>query len=211
MRIVAGKYKRRNLETPTGTDVTRPTSDRARESLFNILNPLLPDAHVLDLFSGSGALGLEALSRGANHVVFVESHPDAFRCLKKNLEAIKVPTSDFSAFLCSVQDFLNPKFRKTLAKWNEEKFAASMNLVLADPPYALSWYDHSMENLESSGLCAPECLSVIEMSSRSPASIQKIPHWSLVDERTYGAARLEFWQRTETEFTHDKATAIQGP
>jgi 16S rRNA (guanine(966)-N(2))-methyltransferase RsmD len=210
MRIVAGKYKRRSLVTLPGTDITRPTSDRARESLFNILMPHLPGACVLDLFAGSGALGIEALSRGAQHVIFVEAHPEAFRCLKKNLETLKVPSSNHSAFLCSVQDFLNPKFRRTLTKWNEEEFAASMNLVIADPPYALSWYDHSMEDLESSGLCTGECLTVIEMSSRSPASIQKIPHWNRTDERTYGAARLEFWQRTDTEFAHDEVAAPQS-
>jgi 16S rRNA (guanine966-N2)-methyltransferase len=211
VRIVAGKYKRRSLVTLPGTDITRPTSDRARESLFNILAPILPGARILDLFAGSGALGIEALSRGAQHVVFVEAHREAFHCLKKNLDTLKIPSSDYSLFLCSVQDFLNQKFRKTLARWNEEEFAASMNLVIADPPYALSWYDHSMENLEGSGLCTDECLTVIEMSSRSPASIQKIPHWNRVDERTYGAARLEFWQRTDTEFNHDEVSAPQSP
>ena len=204
MRIVAGKYKRRALLTPEGVDITRPTSDRARESLFKILTPRVLDACILDLFAGSGALGIEALSRGARRVVFVECHPEALRCLSQNLLALKIPSENYFVARCKVEEFLDAGFRKSLKGWKEEEFAVSADLVFADPPYALSWYDRCVRNLEGSRLCTSDCLLVVEMSSRKPAFVQGTPHWNLVDERIYGAGRLEFWQRSATELLDEK-------
>ncbi len=82
--VIAGKYKRRALKVPPGTDV-RPTPSRVREALFSILGPLNEVRHCLDLFAGSGALGIEALSRGAAHVTFVEKNKAPLTCLKMNL------------------------------------------------------------------------------------------------------------------------------
>jgi 16S rRNA (guanine966-N2)-methyltransferase len=203
VRVVAGKYKRMPLIAPAGKDITRPTSDRARESLFNILSPNIVESCVLDLFAGSGALGIEALSRGAKHAIFVEANSEALACLKQNLNKLKIPTSHYSVFHCSVENFLRPQFRQTMPGWRNAEFAASRDLVFADPPYAHSWYDHSVEDLENSGLCAGKCLTVVEMSSRNPVATPLIPPWNLVDKRTYGAACLVFYQRTETESSHE--------
>src|SRR5881392_796168 len=87
MRVIAGEYGGRRLQTPAGLD-TRPTSDRVREALFSILGERVADARVLDLFAGSGALGLEALSRGAAEATFVDSAPAAIRALRENLAAL---------------------------------------------------------------------------------------------------------------------------
>lgn len=206
MRIVAGKYKRQNLIAPNGTDITRPTSDRARESLFNILMPHTHGARALDLFAGSGALGLECLSRGAQLVVFVESHPEALRCLKKNLETLRVPPQNYFIANCAVESFLNSAVRRSIPGWREADFAASMDLIFADPPYALTWYNEAMNHLESSGLCAQECLAVVEMSSRQPSAIAQTPPWELFDHRVYGAARLEFWRRNHREISHEHSS-----
>lgn len=89
MRVIAGKARRLQLKTPEGFD-TRPTSDKHKETLFNILNPYLADADFLDLFAGSGAIGIEALSRGAKYAAFVENDRAALECIKNNLRNTKL-------------------------------------------------------------------------------------------------------------------------
>jgi 16S rRNA (guanine(966)-N(2))-methyltransferase RsmD len=199
VRVVAGKYKRRPLATPAGTDVTRPTSDRAKESLFNILQGELKGACVLDLFSGSGALGIEALSRGAGRVLFVENHPEALFCLRSNLSQLGISSCQARIIQADVSVFLRPEGRKSLPGWREEEFAASADLIIADPPYASPWYDQAVESIEESGLCGSEALLVLEMSSKRPPGVDSVSRWNRVDERTYGAARIEFWKRDSRE------------
>jgi len=89
MRVIAGKARRLQLKTPDGFD-TRPTTDRTKETLFNILNPYLTDCDFLDIFAGSGAIGIEALSRGAKYVAFIEDNKAAVDCIKSNLLATKL-------------------------------------------------------------------------------------------------------------------------
>ncbi|MCA2959390.1 MAG: 16S rRNA (guanine(966)-N(2))-methyltransferase RsmD [Silvanigrellales bacterium] len=195
MRIIAGKHKRRQLVTVPGTDVTRPTSDRVRESLFNIIASETPGAIVMDLFAGSGALGVEALSRGAKHVAFVEKNPTALSCIRKNLTTlgengtnIRIVAADVVAFLKNPSaTFADPDGR--------DVFAASTDIIFADPPYDSAWYDEALSLLESSGLCHAETLAVIEMAhDRELAANDTVP-WEREGERTYGKTRLEFWRR----------------
>lgn len=89
MRVIAGKARRLSLKTVPGME-TRPTTDRIKETLFNILQPYIPDCTFLDLFSGSGAIGIEALSRGAEHATFVEKNPRACACIRENLAFTKL-------------------------------------------------------------------------------------------------------------------------
>lgn len=122
LRIIAGEFKGRRLQTPTGRAV-RPTSDRVRESWFSILQQSIPDARVVDLFAGSGALGFEALSRGAVAVDFVETHRDSLTALKANIEALKVEE------------------RVTIHRIDALRFAERLppnayDVAFADPPYA---------------------------------------------------------------------------
>jgi len=122
LRIIAGEFKGRRLRTPTGRAV-RPTSDRVRESWFSILQQSIPDARVVDLFAGSGALGFEALSRGAVAVDFVETHRDSLTALKANIEALKVEE------------------RVTIHRIDALRFAERLppnayDVAFADPPYA---------------------------------------------------------------------------
>ena len=122
LRIIAGEFKGRRLKTPT-TDKVRPTSDRVREAWFSILQQSIPDARVLDLFAGSGALGFEALSRGAVSVDFVETHRASLTALKANTEALKVED------------------RVTIHRSDALRFAerlqpAQYDVAFADPPYA---------------------------------------------------------------------------
>ncbi len=124
MRIIAGSFRSRVLQAPAGL-TTRPTSDRLRETLFNVLAPRIEGAHFLDLYAGSGGVGIEALSRGARAVTFVERDPAALKILHGNLEKLGV-REGFSIQAGSVGDFL----RRASAK-EEQQF----DLVFLDPPY----------------------------------------------------------------------------
>ena len=171
MRIVAGRYRGRGLRAPAGPD-TRPTADRVREALFSILGPL-DGLDVLDLYAGSGALGIEALSRGAASATFVESAPAAVAAVRANLEAIgadgaEVVASDALAWLGSAAP------------------EAAFDLVLCDPPYdAAAGLAQPLSDLLPR-VARSRALIVTESAKRTPLALN-LP---LVDERTYGDTRI---------------------
>jgi 16S rRNA (guanine966-N2)-methyltransferase len=158
MRIIAGIARGRRLATPKGT-ATRPTSDRAREGLFATVTAIrgpLPGARVLDLFAGSGAIGLEALSRGAVRVVFVESDARAAQVIRANLAAVALPGGEL---VCDrVQRFLD----------RGPDTEAAFDLVVADPPYAASPAEVTgmLTALASGGWLAPGGLVAVERATR---------------------------------------------
>jgi 16S rRNA (guanine966-N2)-methyltransferase len=128
LRIIAGEFKGRRLKAPAGRTV-RPTGDRVKEAWFSILQQSLPDARVLDLFAGSGALGFEALSRGAVSVDFVETHSASLKVLKENAQVLKVED------------------RVTIHRMDAVRFAerlqpAQYDVAFADPPYATDAAEH---------------------------------------------------------------------
>jgi 16S rRNA (guanine(966)-N(2))-methyltransferase RsmD len=124
MRIIAGIYRSRALEAPSGL-ATRPTSDRLRETLFNVLAPRIVGAVFLDLYTGSGAVGIEALSRGATQVTFVERAPAALKVLRANLERLGL-TAGFNINSGSVSSILRRPQTGTVG---------SFDVVFLDPPY----------------------------------------------------------------------------
>ncbi|MBX3234703.1 MAG: 16S rRNA (guanine(966)-N(2))-methyltransferase RsmD [Nitrospiraceae bacterium] len=125
MRIIAGVHRGRRLQGPTGQAI-RPTSDRVKEALFSILGQRTPDARVLDLYAGTGAIGIEALSRGATHVTFVEQDRQALRLLEANLRTCGME-SHAQVCTCRVEQF----FRRG-TQW-----AGPYDIVFCDPPYDL--------------------------------------------------------------------------
>ena len=167
MRIIAGTHRGRRIAAPRGHD-TRPTSDRVRENAFNLIGPV-DDADVLDLFAGSGAMGLEALSRGAAHATFVEQDRDACRVIGENLDrlGLKATVLPMDAVRAVEQE------RRTY------------DLVLCDPPYD---YDGGVLAPHLAKLLADAGLLVWETSSREPAPAAP----GLVERtsRKYGSARL---------------------
>jgi 16S rRNA (guanine966-N2)-methyltransferase len=145
MRIIAGLYKSRTLTAPVGL-ATRPTSDRLRETLFNVLAPRIDGAVFLDLYAGSGAVGLEALSRGAAHVVFVERAQAALKVLRGNLARLGI-ASGFEISATAVSAYL-----RTFSGGREKNARAAFNLVFLDPPYdATAEYDATLNALGAAG------------------------------------------------------------
>src|ERR1700739_2314043 len=128
MRIVAGKFRSRLLKSPKGMGL-RPTSDKLRETLFNVLGELVVDARFVDLFAGTGAVGIEELSRGAREAIFVEKHPPAVALIKKNLESLEIR----EGALVLKSDAL-----QALKQIVEAPMAARarINMLFLDPPYA---------------------------------------------------------------------------
>ena len=168
MRVIAGKYGGRRLQAPPG-DATRPTSDRVREALFSVLGARVDGARVLDLFAGSGALGIEALSRGAAEATFVDSAPAAIRAVRANLEALgaeaDVRRSDARRFLGAAS-----------------AAARQYDLVFLDPPYRLTGRLGGELTLALPAVLAPAAAVVAESDRRAPLELG-LP---ILDERRYG-------------------------
>jgi 16S rRNA (guanine966-N2)-methyltransferase len=185
MRVIAGKYKKRKLTTLDGIEITRPTSDRIKENIFNILQENLLDKHVLDLFAGSGALGIEALSRGAKKVCFVENNRGAIECIKTNIDNIKIEKNFYHLSQHEVSEALNP-----LKGLLQEKF----DLIFADPPYTSQWHLTALTEIENSGLCNDACLVIFEMPILNEISKESNQtNWERIDLRNYGKTKIEIW------------------
>jgi 16S rRNA (guanine966-N2)-methyltransferase len=163
MRVVAGEWRGRPLKAPPGA---RPTADRVKEALFSILGARVPQARVLDLFAGSGALGIEALSRGAAHATFVDDDARALATLRTNLpdeENARLVRRSATAFL-----------RDTPEQYD---------LVLLDPPYRLAPRLGPQLSALVSAVLAPDGLAVSESDRRDPLDLPDLP---IQDERRYG-------------------------
>ena len=174
MRVIAGTYGGRRLQAPAGTD-TRPTADRVREALFSILGARVEDTRVLDLFAGSGALGLEALSRGAGRATFVDSAPPALRALRANLATLgadaEVVRADALRWLRAASD-------------GERQYS----LVFLDPPYRRAAALGAELSSALPAVLAPGALVVSESDRRAPLELT-IP---IIDERRYGDTLIRF-------------------
>jgi 16S rRNA (guanine966-N2)-methyltransferase len=177
MRVIGGRSRGRRLAAKLPQTV-RPTSDRVRESIFDILGSLggVEDLEVVDLFCGSGALGLEALSRGAASATFVDADPEALAAVRHNLEAVGLAGE--SATLV----------RATLPGWLAAAPGRSFDLALCDPPYDFDdWADLLL------GLQAD--LAVMESSAAIPLSTG----WVVTKERRYGGTLITVVQRTNSD------------
>ncbi len=177
MRIIAGEFRSRRLRAPRGWD-TRPTSDRLRETLFNVLGNRVAGARFADLYAGSGANGLEALSRGAAEAVFVEQAPPALEALHSNVAALEVAARAQVAAL-------------PMARWLREAVAAArpFDLLFLDPPYAAgAEYAATLGALGDAGqkLLAPGALVIAEHRRPSRSGAGKQPESSAPGAR-YGA------------------------
>ncbi len=181
MRVIAGRCKGRRLSGPKGASV-RPTSDKVREAVFDILPRPFPYSRVLDLFAGTGAMGIEALSRGAAEAVFVDSNASAVRVIKANLEACGLLDTS-RVYRRDARDAL-----RTLEK-KGERFDA----IFIDPPYDTSLVAGTLEEIDNLGLLNPGGVVVAESSKRAPVA-PSLASMELADERKYGDTLVYFYR-----------------
>lgn len=187
MRIVGGRFRGRSLRAPAGRDV-RPTADRTREAVFNILAHGAPGvdfdgASVLDVFAGTGALGLEALSRGAGHVTFIDSDAGALRAIRRN-----------AATLGAWRQVALLKLDATRAPPPPLAAEAPCTLAFLDPPYESGDAAPALAGLAARGWIAAAAVCVVEVAAQEP--LAPPPGFTVLDERTYGAARVVFLRYT---------------
>ena len=183
MRITSGEFKGRRLNVPPG-DLIRPTTDKIRQAIFNILLQYgLPDgAQVLDAFCGSGALGLEALSRGAEHCIFMDIHKASLECARNNAAPINV---------AGCTEFL----LKDATKLGQKPVVlGAADLVFIDPPYRQGLVDPAIRALVENGWVDQGALVVIEREHDAPDDIQ-VEGFDLLDSRHYGDTRIEILMR----------------
>ena len=190
MRIVGGRFRGRTLTAPKGLDV-RPTSDRAREGVFNILShsidwPGFDGITVVDVFSGTGAFALEAMSRGATHAVFIDNDNRSLNCAKgnaatcgegRNISALKLDATNLAP---------PPRAAKAPAP-----------LVFLDAPYNQNQTGAALLGLANKGWLAPGAIVVVEVAADEefPSSTGPAPRgYEMIDDRTYGAARIVFFR-----------------
>ena len=187
VRIIAGTYRGRNLKSPPSLKV-RPTSDRLRETLFNVIAPSIQSTHFLDLCAGSGAVGIEALSRGAAHSTFVDRSRKISALIKVNLELCRVPEEQAKVVQGEVGEFLREAISRESKPWD---------IVFFDPPYAsdyLGILELFGENAEA--LLAEQGLLIVEHHHKNqlPDNIESLRRSRILKQ---GDSALSFYQRIE--------------
>jgi len=193
LRIISGHARGRKLFTPGDSNLIRPTADRAREALFSIIGNRILSARVLDLYSGTGALGIESLSRGAIQVVFVDKHHNALELTRKNCEVClqsMEPGSEERAII--VKHDLSRGLNFTI----DNAFTAkTFDLIFLDPPYNKGLAEKSLKDIDSSKLIATNTLVIAE--DRSSVTLPKsFTRLALFDSRHYGDTGFWFYTIT---------------
>lgn len=180
MRIVGGEFRGRPLVAPR-TDSIRPTTDRAREALFNVLAHAFPGriegARVLDLFAGTGALGLEALSRGAAHCLFVDEGVEARGLIHENVEAFGLQGR-------------TKIFRRDATRLGEAGTIMPFDLLFADPPYRKGLGEKALAAAGAGGWLKPDALALVEEAADAPFALPE--DFTLLDERRWGDSVVRF-------------------
>lgn len=182
MRITSGEFKGRTISVPSGENV-RPTQDRVREALFSMLGDCVEGVAFLDLFAGSGAVGIEAVSRGASRSVFVERDRRSFACLSANIAGIG------AAPRCETHC-------ADVLAWLSAPARSDFGIVFADPPYALGdegVYAEILRLLATGGYVREGGIFVAEMTSKRDCETS--PEWELLRDRVYGQSRLAVYRK----------------
>ena len=183
MRIIAGKYKAKVINSPK-TEKTRPTLDRVKEAMFSILIPYTLDANVLDLFSGTGNLGLESISRGAKKAILCDKSKEAIGIIKKNIQKTHMEEK---------VELYNIDFKECIEKVSKEKF----DIIYIDPPYETNFIEKSLEKIIEKNIIQENGIIILETDDekRIKKEIEKI-NVAIIDERKYGRANIIFLSKT---------------
>ena len=181
MRIIGGKARGTKLYTLEG-ETTRPTLDRVKESIFNIIQAELEDAIILDLFAGSGAIGLEAISRGAKKAILCDKSKDAIQIIKKNIEKTHSQES---------VELYNTDFKECLGKIKEQ-----LDLIYIDPPYKTDFILKALEIIQNSRMTKDTTIIILETDEeeRILKQIENLK-FEVIDKRKYGIAHIIFLQK----------------
>nr|WP_024835830.1 16S rRNA (guanine(966)-N(2))-methyltransferase RsmD [Clostridium sp. 12(A)] len=173
MRVIAGKARRLLLKTIEGQD-TRPTTDRIKETLFNMINTDMADCCFLDLFSGSGAIGIEALSRGARFAVMIEQNPKAAECIRENLKTTKL--EDYAIVM-------NCDALTGISRMEGKGYV--FDYVFMDPPYNLEWEKRVLEALVNSTMIDEHTVIITEASLETSFDYLDDMGYQMVKDKTY--------------------------
>jgi 16S rRNA (guanine966-N2)-methyltransferase len=179
MRVIAGKYRGRRLRAPSGRRI-RPTSDRLRESIFNIIGSDIQDKNILDIFAGTGAMGIEALSRGAGHAVFIDKHPAALECIRANIEPLEIP-DQWNIIRWDVAPNLHCLAKQTMR----------FGYAFIDPPYDRGFASQALENVVTSDAMESGGLIVLEHHRQEKIACRE-NRIALLDQRRYGKTLVSF-------------------
>lgn len=172
MRVIAGTARRLNLKTIEGMD-TRPTTDRIKETLFNMIAPDLYGCRFLDLFAGSGGIGIEALSRGAQEAVFVENNPKAMGCIKENLKHTRLEQKGV------------PMQMDVMQALGRLEAGEPFDFIYLDPPYLKEWERRVLERLAQGKLLAGDGTVIVESAKETRFDYVEALGFGLIKEKVY--------------------------
>jgi 16S rRNA (guanine966-N2)-methyltransferase len=202
MRVVTGEAKGRRLKGPK-TIGTRPIIERVKQALFNILSVRVEDARFLDLFAGTGSVGIEALSRGAAHATFIEMNHKVLALVRENLQltglADRAETLHMDAF-----KFLQGQNRPPVSS-RETSTKREYDMIYVAPPQYQEMAARALSMLDGSPLVAPQGLVIVQIHPKERPSVVAVPlqYLSLTDERRYGSTLLMFFTRKEEQLSDD--------
>ena len=179
MRVISGNFRGLKLCSPEGIE-TRPTLDRVKEAVFSMLMPYVTDSNVLDIFAGSGAMGIEALSRGSRKATFVDNNKNAIECIRKNVESAKAEN------------------RAVIKQCDALKFLQSCNdkydLIFLDPPYFDGLYDSVLNLIKEKDILNEDGLIIVEWDYENGFT-EKTGHFQIVKEKKYGRVGITVLNR----------------
>ena len=199
MRIIAGRFKNSHIYTPKDGSITRPTTDRTKEAIFSRLDSwgILDQAQVLDLFAGTGALGFEALSRGAQVLTAVEAHGQVVSCIRRTAGDLLARDGSLNIRIIKkkVELYLaaGPDHSSLQGAGSHKASFLPATVVFMDPPYAVSSQDcsHMVALLAERGWMADDAVLIVERSARSEA-VMAPQGWEITDSRLYGETRVDY-------------------
>lgn len=186
MRVIAGKYRSRKLKPVPGSR-TRPTTDKIKESMFNMAGIHFHGGNVLDLYAGTGALAIEAVSRGMDYAVLCEKQREAIKIIQENIAMTKEP----ERFKCLIGDN-----RKKLVMYQQDNPDIQFDLVLIDPPYAQQNIESDILMLCENNLLTKDCLIICETDQQTQLP-ETIERFSKIKYREYAATALHLYERSE--------------
>lgn len=180
MRVIAGDYKGRRLDCIEGMEI-RPTTDKVKESLFNILGNAVIDSAFLDLFSGTGGIGIEALSRGAKYVVFIDANIKSIKVLKGNLDHLNIKDN---------VEVFHTDYTTAISKLY--KYKKQFDIIFIDPPYRVGTAESALEEIDKNSILSQSGVIIVEHDSKEdmPQSVGKLYLYRI---KQYGNTALSFY------------------